>query len=247
MDNSDPAREIQALAASILALASSATDWLARVRAVAGVSREALENAISRGDVNVPPSTTGDAERLALLLLLTKPNSAVVALLRTVARDSFRRFDTALAPYIDEGDLLSILRWRLWERPPTLSGPWSFRSFVRTVARSLAIDHARAVGRHAPTSTDGRYPLDELVDSAPRADDRVDYFQLLSELDRIASTIPDGSILLGVLLEELDHNSALGEINARRTRRGEEALTPEGLRSALYRLRRALRGAADPP
>lgn len=75
------------------------------------LSKEMVAFATSHvGDVRSPSV----ANKLAFLILSAQPDTSIARLIETIASKTFARSSAALLPFIELGDLVSLLRWKLW-------------------------------------------------------------------------------------------------------------------------------------
>lgn len=207
----------------------------------AALSSEMVELALSNAG-NAPPIELGN--KLAFQILTTRPNSSVARLLTGVAERAFRRAGPALGPLLEQGDLVSLLRWKLWTLPADYFSPNrilkhpGLAAYLSVIARRIVIDECRAMDNCARTGIEP-----ESVESA--VDPRAALDSVLDELDllrRFASELSDWQApLVQVLAGQLDREQALVAINHKREAAGLQDWSADAMRTAIHRARKRLR------
>ena len=187
---------------------------------------------------------TALANKLAFQILTTRPKWSVARLLTGVAERAFRRAGPALSPLLEQDDLISLLRWKLWTLPAEyftsnriLKHP-GLAAYVSVIARRIVIDECRAMDNRVRTGIEP-----ESVESA--VDPRATLESVLDELDllqRFASELPDWQApLVQVLAGQLDREQALAALNHEREAAGLPVWSADAMRTAIHRARKRLR------
>lgn len=188
--------------------------------------------------------------KAAFLWLTMQPGSKVSRLLESTARTAHHRTARALEPYLDEQDLLELLRWRLWnlrleyfDESKALRAE-SIVAFVATVARNLAIDQLRRLASHRfdPMPQD-----DQLPALTHPGESDIESFDLYRDLRRAVEKatydIPDwlSSASIEALMDLRPREEILNDVNRHRQKSGEKAWSANAFNAFLFRLRRRIR------
>ena len=218
--------------------------WLASERGGQRVlSKEMIAFATSHvGDGNSPDVPN----KLAFLILSAQPGSSTVRLIETIARKTFARSSAALLPFIAPGDLVSMLRWKLWNLSPgqfssqrILKHP-GLAAYISVVARRVVIDECRALTSRARASSK-QWTVEAALDPRTMIDAVLDDLDVLQRVaqDLLAWERP----LLAVMTDQVDRTAALVSINRDRQAADLPPWTMDSLRTALHRLRAKIREA----
>jgi hypothetical protein len=218
--------------------------WLASERGRQRVlSKEMIAFATSHvGDVNSPDVPN----KLAFLILSAQPGSSTARLIETIARKTFARSSAALIPFVELGDLVSMLRWKLWNLSSDqftaqriLKHP-GLAAYISVVARSMVIDECRALSGRVRVSSK-QWNVEAALDPRTMIDAVLDDLDVLR---RVAQDLPAWERpLLTVMADQIERTSALDEINRDRQAADLPPWTMDSLRTALHRLRTKIREA----
>lgn len=218
--------------------------WLASERGGQRVlSKEMIAFATSHvGGVTSP----GVANKLAFLILSAQPGASIAGLIEAIARKTFARSSAALLPFIALGDLVSMLRWKLWNlssdqfTPQRILKHPGLAAYTSVVARRIVIDECRALTSRARASSklgnveavlDPRTMIDSVLDD-------------LDVLQRVAQDLPAWERpLLAVMTDQIERAAALDAINRERQAADLPPWTMDSLRTVLHRLRARVREA----
>ena len=193
------------------------------------------------------PDRDGAVTKAVFVYLSMDPDSRVAALLREAASRAMRLTGGASRPFLDEDDLLQVLRWKLWQRPtPFFSREGMLRNlegYVRVAARRLAIDQIRQLGggRFRPTELN-LVELDALP-SEQVASTSLEWNELVTALRPKLTETQDWLLepALELLTKEISREQGLVEINRVRAAHGEKPWSQNALDVFLHRLRLRIR------
>jgi len=201
-------------------------------------------------DSTVPPEKA--IVKAAFLWLSIWPESGLHKSMKAIADRAYARTSTAIGPYVDAGDLLGLLRSRIWslrlkyfEKEKALQVGF-VTHFLPTVAKNLAIDQVRRWSRHPLVPLSDTIVEHESLEVSLSAKGGLDFpIELDRALDEASEGMPRWlrKAVIDALLSSQDRKKVLETINKRRIAAGDQEWSPGAFAVFLSRFRKRAREA----